>query len=251
MEFTYSSYQNLIRRILRRGYQIADYHNYSQVKRPCILRHDVDMDMHKAADFAEREAAIPDENGQPVRSTYFVLISSDFYNPYSYDVMKCIKRIRRYGHEIGLHFDEKRYDTRNTTDKEYLRECVEKEVGILSEMLGERVSVVSMHRPSDIFLKSDISFRGRVINSYGTAFFRNFKYMSDSRMLWRENVEEIVESRRERALHILTHPFWYSEARESMQDKLRKFAGAGNGFRYACMEETIRDLESVLGRDEV
>ena len=47
MEFTYSSYQNLIRRILRRGYQIADYHNYSQVKRPCILRHDVDMDMHR------------------------------------------------------------------------------------------------------------------------------------------------------------------------------------------------------------
>lgn len=35
------------------GYQITDYHEYSRMKYPCIIRHNVDFSLEKAARFAK------------------------------------------------------------------------------------------------------------------------------------------------------------------------------------------------------
>ena len=51
-----------------------------------------------------------------VNSTYFILLSTDFYNINSDKSLRILKEIKRLGGKIGLHFDEKKY---KISDKEY------------------------------------------------------------------------------------------------------------------------------------
>lgn len=243
MEFTYEAYEKLIENIIHKGYQITNYHSYKKVKCPCILRHDVDMDLKKAADFAEFESKMNLKKG--VKATYFVLLTSDFYNLYSKENIQLLKQILLYGHEIGLHFDEKKYILEDGFDANTIKSSVEKEVDILSEMLEAPISTVSMHRPSQEFLDSNFEFK-RIINSYNTTFFRDFKYLSDSRMCWRENVESIVESKMEKALHILTHPFWYGKKQKNTKEILQAFIDSASFQRYHLMADNFRNLGEFI-----
>jgi hypothetical protein len=78
-DFTYPWYENLISLLYSNHYTITDYHEYQNHRKPCILRHDVDMDINKAAEFTSYEAEFL-KKGVNKGSTYFVLLSSDFYN---------------------------------------------------------------------------------------------------------------------------------------------------------------------------
>lgn len=248
MNFTYQSYADLIYTILANNYQITDYHSYENVKNPCILRHDIDMDLEKAAKFAEIERDILGSNNR-INATYFVLITSDFYNPFSKAGIDCLKRILDLGHEIGLHFDEKKY-VGSKFNPTIVTTQVKKEISLLSEIIDVPVRVVSMHRPSKQFLESNMDF-GEVTNSYSTHFFEEFKYFSDSRMCWREKIEEVVCSKQEHALHVLTHPFWYSNTEKTLKQHLLDFIMQGNVMRYNIMQENFRDLKSVLSLEEI
>ena len=144
------------------------------------------MSLHKALTFARLENRIS------IRSTYFVLLSSNFYNVFSKESGDILREISTLGHKIGLHFDEKRYPIENQED---LRRFVDYESGILSDALNIDIDVVSMHRPSKWILENDVHLEG-LINSYSKMFLHEFKYLSDSRMRWREDVLEIVTSKR-------------------------------------------------------
>lgn len=249
MNFTFQSYRELVHTILLNGYEITDYHSYKGAKNPCILRHDIDMDLCKAAEFAEIERGILGDD-KKLNATYFVLISSDLYNPFSKEGIACLKRIVESGHEIGLHFDEKKYMGDEEFNPIICRTQVKKEISLLSEIINSRVRVVSMHRPSKQFLESRMDF-GEVVNSYSAPFFEQFKYLSDSRMFWRENIEDVVKSKQEQALHVLTHPFWYSFTEKTLRQSLYDFIGQGNVARYNIMKENFRDLENVLSLEEI
>ena len=100
-DFTYTSYIELLKRIIGNGYTFANYHNYGNFKKPCILRHDVDINVEKALKMAGIEA-----DNFSLKSTYFVLLNTDFYNVFSDRTNKMLKEILNMGHEIGLHFYE-------------------------------------------------------------------------------------------------------------------------------------------------
>ena len=104
MRFTFDAYNELINKLRENEYTIANYHNYEKTEKCVILRHDVDYSMEKALIMAEYEKSID------VKSTYFLLLTSDFYNVLSHKNQKYIHKIIEYGHDIGLHFDELRYD---------------------------------------------------------------------------------------------------------------------------------------------
>ena len=74
MKFTFDSYKNLISKILQKGYTLTNYSDYQKHEMPCILRHDVDMDLQMAEKFAKFET---DNN---IKSTYYILLSSELYN---------------------------------------------------------------------------------------------------------------------------------------------------------------------------
>ena len=138
ISFAYSDYRALINSLHERHYAFVDYHNYEKNTRCVILRHDIDNSIDKSVKLAELEAELG------VKSTYFVLLTSDFYNPSSKKSIEGLHRIQKLGHEIGLHFDEMAYD-----DLEDVVGAIQKEAKLLSEILGIPITTVSMHRPSN------------------------------------------------------------------------------------------------------
>ena len=241
MEFTYLAYEKLIKQLKDKDYKFCNYNNYIDENKVVILRHDIDTSLNKALEIAKLE------NVLGVSAYYFVLLSTDFYNINSEKSLKILKEIRKLGGRIGLHFDEKKYNLKSKED--YIK-YVNYELDILSRVLEEKIDVVSMHRPSKDFLEMDLEIPN-VINSYQKKFFNDFKYVSDSRMSWRENVEEIIDSKKYSQLHILTHPFWYSEKIESMEEKLEQFLKLAIKERYESLEDNIRDFEQIISKEKL
>ncbi len=243
LRFTYDAYLSLLRLLSAHGYICADYHDWKRYPRCVILRHDIDYDISHALEFAEREANVG------WIGTYFVLVRSDLYNAFSRNNLELLKRILSLGHKIGLHFDEMAYpEAIGSVEK--IRGLILAEISALSETLGETINCVSMHRPSKAILKADLDIPG-IINSYGQTFFRDFKYLSDSRRHWREPVEEIVEGEQFEHLHILTHAFWYEEKETSLKISVQNSINRANYERYLAMHENFTDLDDVLSMEDV
>lgn len=242
MEFTYQAYCELLELLQAEGYSFTDYHHYEDHPRCAILRHDIDTSLEQAVRLARLEA----EHG--VHSTWFVLVRTDFYNPASQKSLEKLHAIQAMGHEIGLHFDEVAYGRPLTEDE--TRQSIIRECGLLSALLDTPVTTVSMHRPSKATLEGDLQIPG-IVNSYGKAFFHDFKYLSDSRRRWREPVLDIIRTGEYDRLHILTHAFWYHETEQDISQTVGAFVRSANRERYAQMAENITDIQSILREDAV
>lgn len=239
VEFTFRGYSGLIDTLRDSGYDFADYHNYTEYEHCVILRHDIDNSIEKALTIAE----IEHEHG--VKSTFFVLLRTDFYNPASKKGLAGLKKIQTLGHEIGLHYDEMAYDVFDD-----VVETIKHEAGILSDIIDTPITTVSMHRPSQRTLNSNYDLNP-MVNSYGKTFFNDFKYLSDSRRRWREPALDIIKSGEYDRLHILTHPIWYQEQEESIHDTIKRFVTSANRERYTQEAENIKDIESILDISEI
>lgn len=245
MQFTYESYAAMLEELHTKGYHFKNYNNWQETDRSVILRHDVDSSLEKAALLSEVEKNVFPEG---VQATYFVLVSTDFYNIHSRTSRNQMQQIIDNGGMIGLHFDETQYDI---SDEREMREYVCEETDILSAAAGTQIDVVSMHRPSEKFLSAEMAFPN-MVNSYSRTYFKEMKYLSDSRRHWRENVDEIIGSRRYPRLHILTHPFWYMQGMEvSLKETLQNAILQASLNCYDHLDDNFRDLETELGRSEI
>ncbi len=240
MEFTNESYKIMLKNLINKGYSFKNYLNWDEKEKTVILRHDVDYSLKKAVLMSQIEKKMS------VHGTYFVLLSTNFYNVHSKESRKYISHIIKNGGCIGLHFDEMQYDISN---EEEMKEYVYEEIEILSNIIDTKVNVVSMHRPSEKILSGNIQFSG-VINSYSDTFFHKMKYLSDSRRHWRENINEAME--KYERLHILTHPFWYMEGKEKdLKETLKEAVIEAALNYYDNMNYNFRSLECELERVEV
>lgn len=244
MNFTYKSYSNLINSLKEHNYKICSYSNWQDHdKKVVILRHDIDNSISKALQLARLESNLGGG------STFFVLLTSDFYNIFSKATCDVLREIINCGHEIGLHFDEVRYPELQS-NLIAIRNKIIKECNILSEAVGEQISVVSMHRPSKMMLEADLKIPG-IINSYGKTFFNDFKYLSDSRRRWREPIDDIIASEQYERLHILTHAFWYNKNELSLRDSLLSYIKSANLERYKSMDSNFTNLSAEVQESEV
>lgn len=241
MEFTYAAYRQLIALLKEYQYRCCGYFDHEGTDKRVILRHDIDYSVEHAVRLAEVEQ----EEG--VRSTYFVLLRTDFYNPASKRVTDMLREIRAMGHEVGLHFDEVSYWGCAGED---LPAFIRREAKLLSDVCEFPVRCFSMHRPNQLTLEKDLCVDG-LVNSYGQEFFHNFKYLSDSRRHWREPVLDIIRSGEYDKLHILTHAFWYGDQEGSISDAIGDFVRSANLERYDQMAQNIRAIETLLQRNEV
>lgn len=241
MEFTYAAYRDLLSLLREENYRFCDYFDYKEVDKCVILRHDVDYSVEHAVKMAQIE------HGEGVRSTYFVLLRTDFYNPASRHVTDALRRIRALGHEVGLHFDEVAY---RDCGEEALPEMILREAKLLGDICGFPIRCFSMHRPNQLTIEKNLEVTG-IVNAYGQEFFRGFKYLSDSRRHWREPVLDIIRSGEQARLHILTHAFWYGEQERSIGETIGTFVRGANRERYDQMAENIRAIEEILHRNEV
>ena len=235
MNFTYTDYAALIDLLRENGYAFSSYVNYPGRGKCVILRHDIDYSLEQAVKLARIEKDLG------VRSTYFVLLSSDFYNPASSSSYRYLHEILDLGHDIGLHFDETAYSYERFGMEYFIR----KEARILSDLIDVNINSFSLHRPNHFSLETEIRIPG-LINSYGEEFFHGFKYLSDSRRRWREPVEEIIERGEFEKLHILTHAFWYHEEDLTISETILDFLRSASRDRKLTMKDNITDLEHIL-----
>lgn len=243
MQFTYDAYRELLSLLKQHGYEIANYHNWQTKRRCVILRHDIDSSIECALKFA----ALEQECG--VASTYFVLLRSDFYNVLSPKSRDWLEEIHQMGHEIGLHFDEMAYPAiiGNITE---VKEAILQETKLLESIIDFPISTVSMHRPSKAILEADLQISG-MINSYSNVFFKQFKYLSDSRHHWREPVMDIVKNEQHDQLHILTHAVGYFEKDTSLQEWTTAFLHMAVLDRWNILNENFTDLKAVVPKSKI
>lgn len=239
MEFTYDAYENLVSKLEKYGYQFASYHDYKSFEKCVVMRHDIDYSLQKSVELAELE------NQLGIQSTYFVLLSSPFYNIASKDTVKKIKTIQNAGHEIGLHFDELNYDELDYDRIGGVEKAIYQEIDLMSSILDCDIRLVSMHRPSPKTLQANYDL-GMIVNSYSKEFFEGFKYVSDSRRRWRENVEEIISCGLYNKLHILTHAFWYNEIEKDIKQSILDFMDEAKEERLYFLDQNITNLAEII-----
>lgn len=157
-----------------------------------------------------------------------------------------LNEIAQLGHEIGLHFDEENYKNKDIN----IEELIYQEADILTNILDKPVKSVSMHRPSKKTLEANYQFNN-IINAYGKNFFSEFKYVSDSRMNWREDVLSIIKEKEYDKIHILTHPFWYGNKSCDIKFILKEFCENAIYDRYSSLANNITSIESILKREEL
>ncbi|MEI6681825.1 MAG: hypothetical protein WCO44_04320 [Bacteroidota bacterium] len=180
---------------------------------PFVLwRHDVDFSIHEALNLARIEQA------QNLRSTYFLLLHSEFYNLFEKSISDIIKEIMRLGHHIALHFDPSFY---NLTDEGVLEEKLRFESGIIEQIFGVKVTVFSFHNPTKEIMEFDKWSYAGLINTYSDELKKNVTYCSDSNGYWRFlSLQDLINIQNPEKLQVLTHPEWWTEKVLSPKDKV-------------------------------
>lgn len=207
----------LYRRFIEAGYDFRQF-GPSPPGRILFLRHDIDFCLGAAAECAELE------HGLGVTATYFLMLSTPFYNLHSPTGRRCLDRLRALGHRISLHFDPEAHED--------IDAGFEAERAAFEALTGERLSFVSIHRPR--------AFLGRrlpgVEHSYEPAWFRDVAYMSDSCGAFRHGHPLGSEAFREgRPIHLLLHPVWWFNAGDCPSDKL----AAWRDRHFAALDDAI------------
>lgn len=220
-----ADYSAQVTTLVERGYRICGFLDAQPSEPDLILRHDIDMSVECALAMAEAEAAIG------AVATYFVLLRSELYNPWSNTASRAIRRIAALGHEVGLHLDASLYPD----DAAALDEACAKECHALEDITGTSVRIVSFHRPARALQGLDRPVGGRR-HAYEPRFFEQMGYCSDSNGGWHHGHPLDHEAvRQERALQLLTHPVWWVADGDSAAARLDWFLG----WRLRALEEAL------------
>jgi hypothetical protein len=203
-EFTYQEYRGLLDlgRASNRNLRFCDLPAAGNGGRYFVLRHDVDFSPPAALRMAEFEAALD------VRATYFLLLSSSFYNLLSEEHCRVPRQLTALGHEVALHYDLACYDL---VSRDRPLEVLMNEANTLSQLCGETVRSIAMHNPSvygaDVFQHVD-----RFINAYDPRYTRDIAYFSDSCGAWRDEAAAVFQGgEMPPRFQLLIHPIFWDE----------------------------------------
>jgi hypothetical protein len=207
--FTLEYYANMLRHALE-THQFVFFNtaSHDDSNREIILRHDIDLSIHAAHTIATIE------NELGISSTYFLRLSSTFYNVFSSHEFPKIKEITEMGHHIGLHFDTHFYQS-NSID---LFDGIKREMDILAKGFGTEVYAISQHRPFQLG-GVNLDKAGDLFKyfAYADMFMKNYKYISDSGQNWREK-DLNHNIKQHNNLQVLVHPIWWTEAGKAWQE---------------------------------
>jgi hypothetical protein len=160
-----------------------------------LLRHDIDFAPAYSLEMAELEHA------EGIRSTYFVLMECQYYNPVASDTIRRIRKIHALGHEVGLHVA-----VESAVEADPGRE-VALRLDLLSNIVGAPVRSFSQHDPVNAgWARFDLpAGREACVDAYEIVKQHNLLYVSESAMMWRQHTFDTALDQ-DRNLCLLAHP---------------------------------------------
>lgn len=246
-DFTRDEYRRMLR-LAKERYSFRSYTDFKRDESFILWRHDLDMSVHDAVAFAQIEA----EEG--LRTTYFLLPNSPFYNLLEPSIMNCVKQIAALGHRFGLHFD---MTAANIESESALEAALTEQRRWLEVYCGHPIEVFSYHNPTtSSALSLDALIYAGMVNCYASYFRNEVPYCSDSNGIWRHaSLEDSLNSGHAR-LHVLTHPEWWTHTPMSPRERvLRCIDGRArhtleeyNHILYVNHRENVCDLDAEFHR---
>jgi len=223
-DFTEESYCAVLE--LARAYWRFESFGTSVAEPHVLWRHDVDVSPNRALRLAEIES----ERG--LRATYFFLLHSSFYSCFEAATRDMMRRVATLGHDIGLHFDVSFYPEIDDVDS--LEQRIEFEAEIISALATKQTTAVSFDSPTPEQLTSfDQPELAGLVNTYGHTLRNNYRYISDSNGYWRfDRLHDVLVERKDRTLHVLTHPEWWTPEPRSPRDRIGR---AVEGRAAGCL----------------
>jgi hypothetical protein len=223
--FSLREYTCLIRTFMNYGYKCRSLSDLRAEEAGLFLRHDVDLCPWRALKMARLEADIG------VTSTYYFLVSTEFYNVADANVRSLLRDITNQGHRIGLHFDASRYCSDSELECEALNE-----VTLLERCINATVDSISFHRPAPEFRGRLGRFAG-LRHAYEPDFFNVIGYVSDSNGAFNfGHPLDLPQVANRRAIQLLTHPIWWVGSEE--EDHIAKL----ERFRRERMENLYHSI---------
>jgi len=199
-DFSPEGYRQLVRQFKKQGYRFCNFLNLSPDKPDVVMRHDVDLSLDYAVKLAELESQ------ESIKTVYYVLVCSEFYNIMTPASRVALKQILDLGHEVGLHFDASIYNHQAVE----LESIAALECNLLESITGEPVRTISFHRPAKQFQGRPGNFAGR-IHTYQPKFFSEIDYCADSTGCWRFGHPLDRDSVKQgKAIQVVTHPIWWN-----------------------------------------
>lgn len=210
----FKSYESFLQNFIDAGYEFKTYDRFKHGQdKQIILRHDVDFDTGLACKMSIKETAIGIG-----RTTYFIWITNNFYNILSKETLDEIYQIS-FCHDIKIHFNVDNY-YRNMN----LGDGVNRESLIFSMLFGINVHTLepfSIHKP---LKKSLHNYLGNLDHTYKGKWFRDIKYISDSKGCFREgNPFESDWFKQGKSCQCNIHPIWWMQEGEDPVDKIRNW----------------------------
>jgi hypothetical protein len=193
---------------LKQNYMIVPFSEIPKEDTPyLVLRHDVDLSLVAALKMAKTEHKIG------IRSSYFILLSSNNYNCFNGESISIIRQICELGHEIGLHYDTRQYKCYAHNDIYGLK----LELQVLESIIGRKVHSISSHAPKGPNSFLELSGYVNADNSKSRDI-----YVHDSRKLWTAVSLSILLSNSKKRPQLLIHPCHW-EGKTDPRTKLRRF----------------------------
>lgn len=231
-EFNYADYKTLVN-TLKKDYSFTCFSNIKfsnePIEKKVLLRHDVDLSLEKALEMAEIEYKLG------VSATYFLYLRSPFYNIFAIKEEKIIQRIIELQHKIGLHFDFAKYEDPSISQMSLQ---IKREIEFMQNFYNIKLDAVSFHRPLplEFFSKLELSNCPHV---FEPVFVDNFKYLADSRGVWRYGHPlDSKEYAEKKNMHILIHPIWWNNESTADLDCINNFSNFYNErFEYNLYSE--------------
>jgi len=181
-------------------------------ERYIALRHDIDFAPGFSLEMAELEHAAG------IKSTFFVLVDGQFYNPLESEVIRQVRQIRALGHEVGLHF------ALSSSVHADLGQELAFRLQILSSIAGDSVRSISQHDPVNAGLATVTLLAGHYpcVDVSQVIRENNLLYVSDSAMMWRRYTFDTALDQG-RNLCLLAHPHSWLHPQEDYVAMIREF----------------------------
>ena len=210
----FTNYKIFLQKFIFKNYKFVQFSKNINPYSELILRHDIDFDV----DLAYKMSIIEDELN--IKSTYFFLLRSEFYNILEKTNFEKIQSIKDRGHKISIHFDPSIYENID------LGFSFEK--NIFEKLFNIHIEIISLHRPSKIFLNNNNLFND-CMHTYQPYFFNDIKYFADSQGLFRFGSPlDSEEFSQNKTIHLLIHPIWWMTKDGTNVEKIEEFINSKN-----------------------